>query len=394
MSARGSIKQAENGTWSFTIDVPSKELGPNGKPKRKQTKRRGFRTKKQAQTELTKLLSEIDNQDYVAPQDQTLGAYLEHIWLPAIEHTVKESTFQSYHRMLRRHVISRPIGATKLQKVTGPMLNAHYALLMTGTDEYTPLSRKTVRYCSTVLHRAFKDAVRWQAVARNPVEASDPPAPGDQKVMSIWTPAQLNAFLEVAREHRHSALWWVIATTGMRRGEGLGLKWGDVDWERGTVTIKRALIASDEGNRTWSTPKSAAGFRTVVLDEETLAVLRAHRARQNEEKLLLGAGYRDEDLITCQADGSTIGPTRITEQFGRLLRKAGLPHIRLHDLRHTQATHALEAGINPRVVQERLGHSHVSVTLGIYSHVDTTMQQDASDRLAAMRRAARESGAG
>jgi integrase len=130
----------------------------------------------------------------------------------------------------------------------------------------------------------------------------------------------------------------------------------------------------------------------VSIDEETVAVLRTARARQNQEELALGAGYRDDDLVTAQEDGDTVGPTRITEQFGRLLRRADLPHIRLHDLRHTYATHALEAGVNPKVVQQALGHSHVSVTLGIYSHVDQTMQANAAQLLAAMRQASRGQG--
>jgi integrase len=205
--------------------------------------------------------------------------------------------------------------------------------------------------------------------------------------MRTWSAGQLHAFLETAREHRHSALWWILGTTGMRRGEALGLRWSDVDLDKGLIKVQRALVTGD-GGKQWSTPKTRAGWRTVSIDEDTVAVLKAHRARQNAEKLALGAGYVDEDLVTAQADGTTVSPTRITEQFGRLLRRAGLPHIRLHDLRHTFATLALEAGVNPRVVQEALGHSHVSVTLGIYSHVDQKAQASAAALLSAMRKAA------
>lgn len=387
---RGSVRQAENGTWGFVIDVPTTELGPNGKPKRKQTRRRGFKTRREAQAELTRVLGTLEEQTYVAPQNQTLAQYLEDTWLPAIESTVKLSTFESYRRVLRRHVIPRPIGARKMQQVDGPSLNALFALMLAGDDLRTPLSRKTVRYASTILHRAFRDAIRWQVLSRNPVDASDPPRPAERVEMDTWSAAQLQTFLDVASGHRHAGLWWLLGTTGIRRGEGLGARWADIDWDKSTITIRRALIQTEKGGRTWSTPKTKSGWRTIVLDEDTIAALKAHRARQNQEKLALGEGYQDEDLVTAQADGSSVGPSRITEQFGRLLRKAGLPHIRLHDLRHTHATLALEAGIHPRVVQERLGHSHVSVTLSIYSHVDTRMQVDASDRMAAMRRAARD----
>jgi len=388
---RGSVKQAENGTWHFIIDVPSTELGPNGRPKRKQTRRRGFKTRREAQAELTRTLGTLEQQAYVAPANQTLGQFLEQTWLPAVEHTVKPLTFQGYRRALTRHVIRRPIGAMKLQQVDGPALNALYALLLNGDATHKPLVAKTVRNIATVLHRVFKDAMRWQAIARNPVDASDPPRPQDGPKMKTWTPAQLDAFLEVARDHRHSALWWILGTTGMRRGEALGLRWSDVDLEKAQIKVERALVTGD-GGKQWSTPKTKAGRRVVSIDEETVAVLRTARARQNQEKLALGAGYRDDDLVTAQADGESVGPTRITEQFGRLLRRAGLPHIRLHDLRHTYATHALEAGVNPKVVQQALGHSHVSVTLGIYSHVDQTMQANAAQLLAAMRQASRGQG--
>lgn len=390
---RGSVKQADNGSWYFIIDVPSAELDANGKPKRKQTRRRGFKTRRDAQAELTRTLGTLEQQTYVAPANQTLAQFLTTTWLPAIESTIKLSTFESYRRVIRRHVIGRPIGARKMQQVDGPALNQLYALMLAGDATHPALSRKTVRYCSTILHRAFKDAMRWQIVSRNPVEASDPPKPGDRPEFTIWSASELQAFLDVASSHRQSGLWWILGTTGMRRGEALGLRWSDVDWDASTVTISRALLATEKGAKTWSTPKTKASRRTVVLDEDTITALKAHRARQNQEKLALGAGYQDHDLIAALVDGSPTAPSRITEQFGRLAQRAGLPRIRLHDLRHTHATLALEAGIHPRVVQERLGHSHVSVTLGIYSHVDTRMQVDASNRMAEMRRAAREGGA-
>lgn len=388
---RGSVKQAQNGTWGFVIDVPSSELDARGRPKRKQTRRRGFATRREAQAELTRTLTRLDEHTYVAPQQQTLAEFIEHTWLPAAEHTIKRTTFDGYRRALRRHVIARPIGGMKLQQVDGPALNALYRVLLAGDADHPALGHTSVHGIATLLHRVFKDAMKWQVVQRNPVDASDPPKKQSQLDMRTWTNAQLLQFLDVASEHRHSALWWLLATTGMRRGEALGLRWSDVDLERREVRIQRALVNVD-GGRDWSTPKTKAGRRTIVIDDDMVTALKAHRARQNAEKLALGAGYADQDLITAQEDGQSVGPTRITEQFTRLSKRAGLPHIRLHDLRHTYATLALEAGIHPRVVQEQLGHSHVSVTLGIYSHVDVKLHASAADLMAAQRRAAREAG--
>lgn len=385
---RGSVKQAENGSWYFVLDVPSDELDARGRPKRKQTRRRGFATRRDAVAELNKVLASVEEQTYVAPANQTVAAFIQETWLPAIEHTVKRGTFEGYRRMLRRHVVERPLGARKLQLVDGPTLNAHYALLLAGDPQHGPIGAKTVRHVATALHRVFKDAMRWQAVSRNPVEASDPPRPPERIEMQTWTASQLQRFLDVASEHRHAGLWWVLGTTGMRRGEALGLRWSDIDLDRAEIKVQRALVNVEGGKgRAWSTPKTRAGWRTVSIDEDTVAALRRHKAAQNKEKLALGEGYRDDDLVTAQVDGQSVSPTRITEQFGRLLRRAGLPHIRLHDLRHTFATLALEGGVNPRVVQEALGHSHVSVTLGIYSHVDQRAQASAASVLAAMRKA-------
>lgn len=384
---RGSVKQAENGSWYFVLDVPSDELDARGRPKRKQTRRRGFKTRRDAIAEMNKVLATLQAQTYVAPQSQTLAQFLEETWFPAIEHTVKPLTFQGYQRAMKHHVITRPLGARPLQKIDGPTLNAHYSRLMAGDDKHSAIGPTTVRAVATILHRVYKDAMRWQAVSRNPVEASDPPKPAERVEMKTWTDGQLHIFLEVARDHRHSALWWILGTTGMRRGEALGLRWSDVDLDKAEIKVQRALVTGD-GGKMWSTPKTRAGWRTVSIDEDAVAVLRAHKARQNAEKLALGESYLDDDLVTAQEDGQTVSPTRVTEQFGRLLRRAGLPHIRLHDLRHTYATLALEAGVNPRVVQEALGHSHVSVTLGIYSHVKQSQQASAAALLAARRKAA------
>lgn len=384
---RGSVKQAENGTWYFIIDVPSEELDARGRPKRKQTRRRGFPTRKAAQAELTRVLTTLDQEAYVAPQNQALGTFIESTWLPAIEHTIKPLTYQGYKRVMKHHVIDRPLGARQLQKVDGPTLNAHYSRLLAGDDKHEPIGATTVRMVATILHRVYKDAIRWQAVSRNPVEASDPPKKAERAEMKTWTDAQLHTFLEAAREHRHSALWWILGTTGMRRGEALGLRWADIDLDRAQIKVQRALVTGD-GGKMWSTPKTKAGWRTVSIDEDTVAVLRTHKARQAAEKLALGAGYQDNDLVTAQEDGDSVSPTRVTEQFGRLQRRAGLPHIRLHDLRHTYATLALEAGVNPKIVQENLGHSSVSVTLGIYSHVKPSQHANTAKLLADRRKAA------
>lgn len=179
----------------------------------------------------------------------------------------------------------------------------------------------------------------------------------------------------------------------MRRGEALGLRWGDVDFDRKLLRVVRTLITTDVQRKgtpgfAWGTPKTAKGRRTIALDDTAVAALKAHRRRQREERLALGGDYRDEDLVVCEPDGSPVHPKTISYRFTKAVRAAGLPKIRLHDLRHTHATLALEAGVHPRIVQERLGHATVSITLDTYSHVDLDLQAAAAARVAALLTAA------
>lgn len=387
---RGSVpKKASNGTWYFVVDVPSGDAGPDGKPKRKQTRRRGFAARWAAQAELTRILGSLESRTYVAPKRQTLAAFLQETWLPAIEHTIKPATFESYRRNMRLHVAGRPIGRRKLQQVEPSDLNALYALLLAGDEGHRALSPRSVRYIATILHRAFRDAVRWQALTRNVADAADPPRGGDRVEMQTWTGAQLGAFLQSVSDDRLAGVWWLLGNTGMRRGEVLGLRWADVDLDAGRLRIVRTLITTDvqrkgEPGMAWGTPKTAKGRRQIALDPATVTAVRQHRTRQLEERLLLGSGYGDQDLVACQVDGSPIHPKNFSDAFEKANKAAGLPRIRLHDLRHTHATLALRAGVHPRVVQERLGHANVGITLDCYSHVDMSMQAAAAVMVAAL----------
>jgi len=207
--------------------------------------------------------------------------------------------------------------------------------------------------------------------------------------MQTWNGAQLRTFLDSIDHDRLRGCWWLLANTGMRRGEALGLRWSDVDLEAGTLRITRTLITTDVQRKgspgmAWGTPKTAKGRRTVALDPATVTALRTHRTRQREERLAMGPGYEDQDLVVCQIDGTPIHPKTISYQFGKAILAAKLPRIRLHDLRHTHATLALKAGVHPRIVQERLGHANVSITLDTYSHVDLDMQAAAARQVAAL----------
>lgn len=383
---RGSVRQSGNGSWYLVVDIGSGS-------ERKQTRRRGFATKKEAQAELTRILTSLGEGTYVAPQRATVAEFLEQTWLPSVEHTIKPGTFESYRRNVRLHIAGRGLGMRLLQEVGPADLNALYRELMTGNEAHRPLSPRSVAYIAAILHRAFRDAVRWQAITRNPAAAADPPRPGARPEVKTWSAAQLKTFLQSLLEDRLAGCWWLLATTGMRRGEALGLRWSDVDFDRKTIRVTRTLITTDVQRKgapgfTWGTPKTAKGRRTIALDDAAVAALKAHRKRQREERLAVGADYHDGDLVVCEPDGTPVHPKTISYRFAKAARAAGLPKIRLHDLRHTHATLALEAGVHPRIVQERLGHANVSITLDTYSHVDLDLQAAAAARVAALLTAA------
>jgi integrase len=202
--------------------------------------------------------------------------------------------------------------------------------------------------------RAFRDAVRWGRLARNPADVADPPktAATARPTMTTWSAGEVGVFLQHVRGHRLAAAFIVLATTGMRRGECLGLRWKDLDLEASRISIVQTVIAVNHEVRIGS-PKTAKGRRTVALDAGTIAALREHRQRQVAERLLIGTGFTDHGLVFCRPDGGPLHPERFSRTFGEQAAKAGLPPIRLHDLRHSWATLALSAGVHPKVVQER-----------------------------------------
>jgi integrase len=246
------------------------------------------------------------------------------------------------------------------------------------------LSPRTVRYVHTILHRASRDAVRWGRLARNPADAADPPeaSANTRATMTTWTAEQVRTFLRV-EGHRLHAAFLLLATTGMRRGEALGLRWSDVELATGRASIVQTVIVVNH-TATIGSPKTDAGRRTVALDPGTVTALREHRKRQLAERMLMGEGFTDHGLVFCRPDGGPLHSERFSRTFTEQTARVGLPRIRLHDLRHTWATLALSAGVHPRVAQERLGHATVEITLGIYSHVTDGLHDDDATLVAGM----------
>jgi integrase len=382
---RGSIRQDPNGSWLYTVDTTA----PGGV--RRQAKRRGFPTRKAAQAALTHDLEALALQTYVPSSKLTFQDFVEDRWLPAVKGRLRPATFASYSRNLRIHVLPT-LGSVPLQGIDAGSLTALYQRLAEdGRKDYARgkvLSTTTVRYIHTIVRSALQMAYEWDLTPRNAADRARPPKPkarGDRhQQFHTWDRQTLGKFLRDTDGERLQPLWLLLATTGLRRGEAIGLGWTAIDFDTNRISIIRSLVDVDLGSPVWSDPKTARGRRVLSLDPATMTTLRALRARQAQDRLLAGAAYTDHGLVFSHPDGSPLHPDTTSHNFVRRAAQLDLPPIRLHDLRHTWATLALETGIHPKVVQERLGHSNVSITLDLYSHVSPAMQSDAADRVAAL----------
>lgn len=379
---RGSVVK-KNDRWYVVIEDRDPATG-----KRKRRWHSGFRTKREAQAACNELAAAMQRGDYLQANRQTVGEFaLE--WLATIAPTVRPSTLDKYQRDLRAHVI-RHIGFVQLAKLDGPALNRLWAqLAVSGRKPASPggqatgLSAKSVENVAMTVHRMLRDAVRWGRLPKSPADMADPPKrSATHRPIKAWTADTLRTFLKATSEDELSPLWVLIATTGLRRGEALGLRWSDVDLETGRAQINQTVIAIG-WNVHFGQPKTQAGRRPIALDPATVEVLREHR-RAMLARPTAAVGHLGDQLVFSGCDGAPLHPERVYQAFRRAVIRHHLPPIPLHGLRHTWATLALQMDVHPRVVQERLGHSNIAITLQTYSHVLPIMHDDAAATVAAL----------
>lgn len=376
---RGHVRKRGR-TWTVVVDTGLGETG-----RRKQQWRGGFATKRDAEHALAEAIRALQTGSYIEPTVITVSDFLDGQWLPAIVSTVRATTLLSYQMYVRRY-LKPALGSKRLQKITAADLNAMYGkLLDSGGADGRGLAVSTVRRVHAVTHRAFKDATRWGLITRNPVDLADPPrrSASARPEMLTWTAEEAQDFLRACRDDRLYALWLLFLTTGLRRGEAAGLRWQDIDLGTRRLAIRRARVTV--GHRVdQSDTKSSRSRRVVMLDAATVEAMRGHRTRQIEERLAWGAGWTDSGMVFTYEDGRPLHPNYVSKRFDKDRKRAGLRRIRLHDLRHSYATLALEAGVHPKIVSERLGHATVAFTLDIYSHVTESLQEESAGAVAAL----------
>lgn len=428
----------------------------------------GFLTKSEAQRAMREAISATEQGRFIEPSKMTYGDYVQRLWLPQLEDQLESSTIESYQRNMRVNVLPR-IGGIKLQQLGPIHLNDLYRELqhkdITPGDssnhrhnssiypriaylrsqgvsygaiantlgaefpEERPLSKnavaaivrrskksttargslavRTVRYIHTIISRSLKDAVKLGLVNDNVARNATPPRKLRTKlVRPMWTAEQTRTFLDWARgdQHRHWVAWAFIATSGDRRGANLGLRWQDIDFETGTATLTWTVTCVN--HQIVVKPYGKTGENhAIILDQGTLAILRAWRSLQNQERLAAvdrhGCassepecqmdGYHVRDLVFARPNGNYLHPERFSREFKRAQARykrehleAQLPEISLHALRHGWATVALEAGVPMKVVQDRLNHASERITADIYTHVRAPLQSDAAERVASL----------
>jgi len=373
---KGYIRQRSKGKWEITID--------RGRDPSTGKRQRHFETvkgiKKDAQRRLHELLLSVDNHTYVKPTRMTVGQFLED-WLQdyVAIHTAPR-TRERTEEIVRLHLIPA-FGSVLLPALQPQQIQRYYsrALESGRRDGKGGLSPSTVHKHHGILFQALKYGVKHGILARNPAEYVDPPPP-EYKEAAVPSAEDLQLIIDKASDTPYFVAFYTKAYTGLRRGELLGLPWCDVNLETATLSVRQTLQQLRDGQYIFKKPKSKRGQRQIDLSPSLVVLLWDHKIRQEQQKKLLGIPSSPTDLVFSHPDGRPLRPNSVSRAFKNIVRSLSLQDIPLHSLRHAHATIMLQQGVHPKIVQERLGHSSISTTLDIYSHVVPGLQQAAAQR--------------
>lgn len=365
---RGHIIQRSKGTYSIKISIGKDPA--TGKYKSQWFTVRG--SKRDAEKKLSEILHQFDTGTYIKPGKTTIADYLQRWLSDYAAPNLSPRTVEGYEHIIQRHLLSE-LGKLTLTGLKPEHLQRYYSQKLNDG-----LSAQTVRHHHTVLHKALQTAIEWDLVARNIADAVKPPRAHCPE-MQTWNEDEIGQFLDAARSTPYHALFYTALFTGMRRSELLALRWQDIDFLYSQIYVNRSLHVLKGRNMIFKAPKSAKGRRVVALPPSLFLVLSEYHKGREAENILLNKPISDSDLVFSTLDKPFL-PNTITHAWIKLVRRTGLKVIRFHDARHTHASIMLKQGIHPKVVQERLGHSTISITLDTYSHVSPGMQEAAAKR--------------
>lgn len=354
----GTIYERRKGLWAAQLTLPD-------------SKRKTFygATRAEVLRKLTKAKQDVYGGLQLAEGQETLAQYLRR-WLEMVEHDLKPGTLRTYRKQVR--YITSGLRGVRLKLLTPQQVKLFYS-----QQVKRGLSPTTVNHIHGVLHKALEDALKMGLVQQNASDRVSPPRRADHEMITL-SEDQARALLEAAQGERFEVLFWLALQTGMRQGELLGLRWPDVELDRASLVVRSSVQKIGKAF-TLGEPKTAHSRRRIALSASMVEHLKSHRTNQKAEKVKAGPAWKEHELVFPNIYGGVMVPDNLAKRiFKRLLRKAALPDMRFHDLRHTAATLLLARGENPKVVSEMLGHADISITLRIYGHVTPTMQKSAA----------------
>jgi len=349
----GSIYKRKNGSWRAQVSIDGKRLS--------------FTADSRAECNewLRRTMDLIDQGMTYQSRNLSLEEYMQD-WFRVKKSTIKTKTAYDYERNIKKYLIPN-LGNIKLKDLTTYQVTRFYARLSENQ-----IGTRTIHYTHSILRSALQDALRAGVIGRNPCIGAMLPRKS-QKEMRVLTESQVTQFLIAAENSRYKALYHLAITTGMRYSELIGLKWSDIDWDKGTVKVQRQLQYQPHKGYVFTEPKTQSGFRTIMIGETTRKILNEHHKRYAH------TDQTGENLVFVNGIGTKIYFKRFYKDFKRVLRNADLPEIRFHDLRHTAATLMISNGIPVLIVSKILGHSKPSVTMNIYAHASVEMQSEAAN---------------
>jgi len=365
---RGSVYRRGD-AWVVKVELPRRADG------RRKPMYETVRTRKEAERVRAKLVHEINQGTFFKPSTTPFGTYLDD-WLAQTGDRLSAKSRERTRSIIDKH-LKPALGHHPLAELRPLHIQQYYTEALTAAREgRNPLAPATVLKHHRVIFRSLRQAVRWQLLARNPAEAVEPPKATRREMLAL-DPAQTATLLAATDGDRLHAPILLAISTGMRRGEILGLRWADIDMDAGTIDVRQTIEETGAGIA-FKAPKTTKSRRTLPIGATAVAALRRHQAQQGEAKPAAGAGRQDDDLVFARPDGSPWSPAAFSLAFMRLVRATdNLPRIRFHDLRHTHASQLLAQGVHPKVVSERLGHASIAITMDTYSHVLPGLQEDA-----------------
>ena len=303
----------------------------------------------------------------------SLSKFLDE-WLVVAKTSVRPNTYQQYSQVVHQHIIP-VLGEIVLRDLRPDHVQSLYTNKLANG-----VSPNTTRMIHAVIHRALNHALKLGLTYRNVADSVTRPKVV-RKEMKTLNDYQVRQLIQVAESEQMRLLLWVAVVTGLRQGELLGLKWSDLDWTSRRIQVQRQVQRRKGDGLVFCEPKSASGRRVIVLGKSTIEKLREYKNNQLKVSILLGEKWQDYDLIFPSPIGTPLDPSNVLKAYKDCLKRAGLPNLRFHDLRHSAATLMLQQGVNPKIVSERLGHSDISLTLNTYSHVLPPMQEEAAEKM-------------